>query len=99
MRHPPTCSGTFANELNVVEDAARRQLTFSLVQSAFMKDFLGSWDVRPLPDGGAEVRRCRGAAEWGASGGVPHGSGPRWAAAVDTRCRLVVAAPRHTPAC
>jgi hypothetical protein len=52
-------SGTFANELNVVEEPVRRQLTFSLVQSAFMKEFLGSWDVRPLPEGGAEVRRCR----------------------------------------
>jgi hypothetical protein len=49
-------SGTFANELNVVEEPVRRQLTFSLVQSAFMKEFLGSWDVRPLPEGGAEVR-------------------------------------------
>ena len=50
--HPPTCcSGTFVTELNVREDAERRQLTFSLLESAFMREFVGSWDVRPAAPG------------------------------------------------
>lgn len=49
-------SGTFVNELNVVEDAASRQLTFSLVESAFMKEFVGSWDVQPAAEGLTKVR-------------------------------------------
>lgn len=27
-------------------------LTFSLIQSAFMKEFVGSWHVQPGPEGG-----------------------------------------------
>lgn len=42
-------SGTFVTELNVREDATQRQLTFSLLESAFMREFVGSWDVRPAP--------------------------------------------------
>lgn len=49
-------SGTFVNELNVVEDAAARQLTFSLVESAFMREFVGSWDVQPAAEGLTKVR-------------------------------------------
>ncbi|KAL4428584.1 hypothetical protein ABPG77_008896 [Micractinium sp. CCAP 211/92] len=51
-------SGTFVNELNVVEDAPSRKLTFSLVESAFMKEFVGSWDVQPAADGLTKVRHC-----------------------------------------
>ncbi len=54
--HPsPGRSGTFVNELNVVEDAPSRKLTFSLVESAFMKEFVGSWDVQPAADGLTKV--------------------------------------------
>lgn len=35
----------------MVEDAPSRQLTFSLVESAFMKEFVGSWDVQSAADG------------------------------------------------
>ncbi|PSC75636.1 hypothetical protein C2E20_1411 [Micractinium conductrix] len=49
-------SGTFVTELNVFEDAAARQLTFSLIESAFMKEFVGSWEVRPAVNGLCEVR-------------------------------------------
>lgn len=52
----PLHSGTFVNELNVVEDAASRQLTFSLVESAFMKEFVGSWDVQPAAEGLTKAR-------------------------------------------
>lgn len=34
------------------EDPSQRQLTFSLIQSAFMKEFVGSWHVQPAADGG-----------------------------------------------
>ena len=36
-------------ELSVREDVVRRQLTFSLLESAFMREFVGSWDIRPAP--------------------------------------------------
>ena len=49
---PTCCSGTFVTELNVHEDPSQRQLTFSLIQSAFMKEFVGSWHVQPAADGG-----------------------------------------------
>ncbi|KAL4860208.1 hypothetical protein ACK3TF_000398 [Chlorella vulgaris] len=49
-------SGTFVNELNVVEDPRQRKLTFSLVQSAFMREFVGSWDLQALPCGATQVR-------------------------------------------
>ncbi|EFN51735.1 expressed protein [Chlorella variabilis] len=49
-------SGTFVHELNVVEEPEQRQLTFSLAHSAFMREFVGSWDVRGLPGGMTEVR-------------------------------------------
>lgn len=42
-------SGTFVNELNVQEDPATRQVTFSLIQSAFMREFVGSWHIRRVP--------------------------------------------------
>lgn len=43
-------------ELSVVEAPEQRQLTFSLIESAFMKEFVGSWDVRPGANGLTEVR-------------------------------------------
>ncbi|PRW59177.1 hypothetical protein C2E21_2638 [Chlorella sorokiniana] len=50
-------SGTFVTELSVHEDPSQRQLTFSLIESAFMKEFVGSWQVQPAADGGlTEVR-------------------------------------------
>ena len=47
-------------ELNVVEDPQQRQLTFSLIESAFMKQFVGSWNVTATPGGLTEV----GAPAW-----------------------------------
>jgi hypothetical protein len=38
-----------------VEDPRQRQLTFSLVQSAFMREFVGSWDLQALPCGATQV--------------------------------------------
>ena len=37
--------GAFETELEVVEDEAQRVLTFSLLRSAFMKEFVGDWEV------------------------------------------------------
>lgn len=66
-------------ELQVDEDPAARTLTFSLLESAFMKEFVGSWDVCAGASGLTEVRACvasvgqrcweRWAGGWGRSRG------------------------------
>jgi len=48
-------SGKFRAELGVKEDLQRRCLTFSLITSTFMKNFVGRWQVEqppPLPPSG-----------------------------------------------
>lgn len=47
--------GSFVTELTVEEHAAQRQLCFELRQSAFMRKFVGEWDVRPTAGGGCEI--------------------------------------------
>lgn len=47
--------GSFVTELAVKEADAARQLEFSLTKSAFMRKFVGSWDVRPDSFGGSEI--------------------------------------------
>ena len=42
-------------ELAVMEAESSKQLEFSLRKSAFMRKFVGSWDVRPGPMGGSEI--------------------------------------------
>jgi hypothetical protein len=49
--------GAFETELEVVEDEAQRVLTFSLLRSAFMEEFVGDWDVADdTADGGSLIR-------------------------------------------
>ena len=48
-------SGSFITELAVREAEAARQLEFSLMKSAFMKQFIGSWEVRSDLLGGSEI--------------------------------------------
>ena len=70
---PSPRSGTFVTELNVHEEPSQRQLTFSLIQSAFMKEFVGSWHVQPGAEGLTEVRRRagrRGEGFWGRARGL-----------------------------
>lgn len=43
--------GSFVTELEVEEHLDTRQLSFSLIDSSFMKDFVGSWKVRSIPQG------------------------------------------------
>lgn len=50
-------SGTFNAHLSVDEDPVARKLVFKLVQSSFMKDFEGRWELRretipPAPSAG-----------------------------------------------
>lgn len=39
--------GDFVTELAVVENSIERKLSFSLVESAFMKEFIGGWCITP----------------------------------------------------
>jgi len=39
--------GDFNTELVVVENSSERKLSFSLVDSAFMKEFIGGWSITP----------------------------------------------------
>lgn len=50
-------SGNFRAKLGVKEDLQRRCVTFSLITSSFMKDFVGRWQVQPhpSPSGGCTV--------------------------------------------
>jgi len=48
--------GSFVTELDVDEAPETRRLSFSLIQSAFMRKFVGCWDVEPGPDGGSLIR-------------------------------------------
>ena len=43
--------GAFETELEVVEDGEGRLLTFSLLKSAFMREFVGDWEVVDEADG------------------------------------------------
>lgn len=52
--HPQTCkwaflvfSGTFRTSLSVLEEPAARRLAFHLIQSSFMRQFVGRWDIAP----------------------------------------------------
>jgi hypothetical protein len=49
--------GAFETELEVVEDPEEHVLTFSLLRSAFMKEFVGDWKVKGVvtDDGRTEV--------------------------------------------
>ena len=48
--------GAFETELEVVEDPDKRVLTFSLLKSAFMKEFVGDWEVVDVEGGGSFTR-------------------------------------------
>jgi len=49
-------SGSFITDLTVTEGEEARTLEFSLVKSAFMRKFVGSWEIRPSPvTGGSEI--------------------------------------------
>jgi hypothetical protein len=50
--------GSFVTALSVQELPATRQLSFSLLHSAFMRQFVGSWDIRDAPGGGSDVRHA-----------------------------------------
>jgi ribosome-associated toxin RatA of RatAB toxin-antitoxin module len=39
--------GDFITDLVVVENSSERKLSFSLVDSAFMKEFIGGWSITP----------------------------------------------------
>ncbi len=81
------CSGTFVTELNVHEDASQRKLTFSLIQSAFMKEFVGSWHVQPAAEGGlTEVSGELIGVQWADGGGA---GGVQWHVPVCTLCCTV----------
>ena len=45
----------------------RRQLTFSLLESAFMREFVGSWDIRPAPGSDHNGSSAAGISSSGAS--------------------------------
>lgn len=47
--------GSFGLALDVDTKPETREVSFTLVQSKFMRDFEGSWVVEPLPDGGCLV--------------------------------------------
>jgi hypothetical protein len=47
--------GSFATELQVEELPAQRRLAFSLLRSAFMRQFVGSWRVDDAADGGSAI--------------------------------------------
>jgi Polyketide cyclase / dehydrase and lipid transport len=48
--------GSFITDLAVSEGEEARTLEFSLVKSAFMRKFVGSWEVRPCSvTGGSEI--------------------------------------------
>jgi hypothetical protein len=47
--------GSFVTELEVTEHQDARKLSFSLQESAFMRAFVGAWDVRETPDAGSEI--------------------------------------------
>lgn len=49
--------GAFETELEVVEDEAQRVLTFSLLRSAFMEEFVGDWEVADDVAGGGSIVR------------------------------------------
>jgi len=49
-------SGKFRAELGVKEDLQRRCLTFSLITSTFMKNFVGRWQIQPHASGGCTVQ-------------------------------------------
>lgn len=46
--------GSFVTELAVEESEELLQLSFSLNESAFMRKFVGTWDIRPV-QGGSEI--------------------------------------------
>jgi len=48
--------GAFETELEVVEDPDKGVLTFSLLKSAFMKEFVGDWEVVDVEGGGSFTR-------------------------------------------
>lgn len=66
IQHLQTCSwaflvfhGTFVTELIVDEDEDAGRLAFSLLRSAFMKQFIGSWHVEPHASGtGSSIRHA-----------------------------------------
>lgn len=85
------------------EEPSQRQLTFSLIQSAFMKEFVGSWHVQPGAEGLTEVRRHR---PWSAAhclavrGGLASAAHcPRSAAHCHCRCAHASLAASHTCWC
>lgn len=43
--------GDFITELVVEENSSERKLSFSLVESAFMKEFIGGWSITPCTNG------------------------------------------------
>ena len=48
--------GSFVTDLAVSEGGEARTLEFSLVKSAFMRKFVGSWEIRPCSvTGGSEI--------------------------------------------
>jgi hypothetical protein len=48
--------GSFITDLAVTEGTEARTLEFSLVKSAFMRKFVGSWEIRPCSvTGGSEI--------------------------------------------
>ncbi|KAK9824396.1 hypothetical protein WJX72_009979 [[Myrmecia] bisecta] len=48
-------SGTFKTLLSVAEDPVAGRLVFSLVNSSFMRDFEGRWQITPLDGGGCSI--------------------------------------------
>jgi len=47
--------GSFVTELEVDEEPETRKLAFSLLQSAFMRKFVGCWHVVDNVDGGSDI--------------------------------------------
>ena len=70
-------SGTFATSLAVREAATQRQLSFQLLDSAFLREFVGHWDVQEAGgESGRSVIRHRLTVRGAPGGGCGRGAAP-----------------------